>query len=68
MVAGHRAIVSRDGDLDALTIEVEAPEDTTKRLASELHLQLGVRVTVLAVEAACLPRFELKSQRFLDQR
>ena len=67
-VGEYRAIATRKGNLDSLTVEIEAPDDTTEQIAAELYLRLGLKITVQAAEAGTLPRFKAKAQRFLDQR
>ena len=61
-------IAWRDGQMDQLKIKVEDRLDDSKRIAERIQVQLGLRVEVETVAAGSLPRFEMKGQRFLDQR
>jgi phenylacetate-CoA ligase len=67
-VLEYRLTVAKQGEMDALTIEVEDTLNQPQRIARQLQLRLGLQVEVLAVPADSLPRFELKGQRFVDQR
>jgi phenylacetate-CoA ligase len=64
----YRMTVSKQGELDALTIEVEDLLYHPQRIASELRLRLGLYIDVQAVPPGSLPRFEHKGQRFIDLR
>jgi phenylacetate-CoA ligase len=70
-VAEYRAAVSARGALRELSIDIElasgddgAP-DIARRLGAALRETLGLTVPVRVVAAATLPRFELKSRRFV---
>ncbi|MAF11793.1 phenylacetate--CoA ligase [Candidatus Poribacteria bacterium] len=65
--------VRRTGELDQLTVQVEAPMGprdgpTTDAVADALREALGLRVAVEAVAAGTLPRFDLKARRVTDHR
>ena len=70
-VAEYRATVVTTGSLRELTVEIEpaagvdgAP-DVAHRVAGALRESLGLTVPVRVVEPNTLPRFELKSRRFV---
>jgi phenylacetate-CoA ligase len=67
-VVEYRMIVHKRGAMDTLTIEIEDRLEAPQRVADELRLRLGLRVTVKAVPLGSLPRFEGKGKRFVDQR
>lgn len=67
-VVEYRMTALKDGAMDALSIEVEDRLEQPERIASELHLKLGLRVDIRSVPAGSLPRFEAKGKRFVDQR
>ncbi len=67
-VAEYRVAVGSHNGLDQLALEVEASETTAQQLEKELNLKLGLRIPVASVAAGSLPRSELKSKRWLDQR
>jgi len=67
-VVEYRITATRQGELDALRIEVEDEAQLPTRIAKELHLRLGLKIDVSAVPAGSLPRFEAKGRRFVDQR
>jgi phenylacetate-CoA ligase len=70
-VVEFRSTVSRPGALRSLAVEIEvapqAPDAGTvaHRVASELKEALGLTVPVRVVPAGTLPRFEMKSSRFV---
>jgi phenylacetate-CoA ligase len=64
----YRLTVTRQGEMDALAIEVEDALEQPERIARLLQLRLGLHVAVRCVPAGSLPRFELKGQRFVDHR
>lgn len=70
-VAEFRTIVSADGPLRTMTVEIEpgpaavaAGATLAIRVAAALHEGLGLSVTVTPA-AAPLPRFEMKARRFV---
>ena len=68
-IAEFRVIVTRDGVLDELALEIETSEDgCDARVAQALHARLNLRVAVRAVAFGTLPRWELKSRRVVDRR
>jgi phenylacetate-CoA ligase len=64
----YRLIAHKEGEMDALTIEIEDRLSSPQRVAHALRLRLGLRVAVQAVPHGSLPRFEGKGQRFVDRR
>jgi phenylacetate-CoA ligase len=67
-VIEYRIIATKDGQMDALRIEVEDRLSEPARIAQELQLRLGLRIEVANVEMGSLPRFEGKGKRFVDRR
>jgi phenylacetate-CoA ligase len=64
----YRLIAHKQGEMDALTVEIEDRREDPQRVANELRLRLGLRVAVQLVPLGSLPRFEGKGQRFVDRR
>ncbi|MGI9519379.1 MAG: phenylacetate--CoA ligase family protein, partial [Pirellulaceae bacterium] len=64
----YRMTAFKQGEMDALKIDIEDRLDKPDRVARELQLKLGLKIEVECVPAGSLPRFELKGQRFIDQR
>ena len=62
----------RTDTLDELEIRIEStnpnPDATATAVASAIRDDLGLRVTVKTVPLGTLPRYELKSRRFTDER
>ncbi len=62
----------RTETLDELEIQIEStnpnPDATATAVASAIRDDLGLRVTVKPVPLGTLPRYELKSRRFTDER
>ena len=60
------------GTLDELDIQIEStnpnPADTATAVAAAIRDELGLRVPVKTVPLGTLPRYELKSRRFTDER
>ena len=60
------------GTLDELEIQIEStnpdPNDTATAVAAAIRDELGLRAVVKAVPIGTLPRYELKSKRFTDER
>lgn len=58
--------------LDELEIQIEStnpnPDATATAVAAAIRDDLGLRVTVKTVPLGTLPRYELKSRRFTDER
>ncbi len=64
----YQVIVTRQGVLDQLRVEVEAGVDQQQQLEKLLSTRLGLRVPVTVVPVNSLPRSELKSRRWVDRR
>lgn len=58
-----RLIVSQQGEMAALRMEIEDHAQQPQRLAELLELRLGLKVEVECVPPGTLPRFEGKAQR-----
>ena len=62
----------RTETLDELEIRIEStnpnPDATATAVAAAIRDDLGLRVTVKTVPLGTLPRYELKSRRFTDER
>ncbi|RKU27646.1 phenylacetate--CoA ligase [Candidatus Poribacteria bacterium] len=60
------------GTLDELEIQIEStnpnPADTATAVAAAIRDELGLRAIVKTVPLGTLPRYELKSKRFTDER
>jgi phenylacetate-CoA ligase len=67
-VTEYRIIVTKNGSLDEIALQVECPSELVTTLQEELHLALNLRVPVETVELGTLPRFELKARRIDDRR
>ncbi|MCA9122535.1 MAG: phenylacetate--CoA ligase family protein [Planctomycetaceae bacterium] len=67
-VIEYRITATKDGEMDALGVEVEDRLNEPGRIAEELQLRLGLRVDVASVQIGSLPRFEGKGKRFIDRR
>jgi phenylacetate-CoA ligase len=70
-VAEYRATVATTNSLRELSVEIELPSSATDRsvvaaqVASALRDSLGLTIPVRVVGAGTLPRFEMKSRRFI---
>ena len=70
-VVEFRSVVSRQGSMRSLRLEIEVTpefEDSNavaSRVAYHLREALGLSVNVLVVEPGTLPRFEMKANRFV---
>jgi phenylacetate-CoA ligase len=70
-VMEFRSIVSSDGALRSLRLEIELarqvgdPGAVAVKVAYQLREALGLTVPVQVVEAGALPRFEMKASRFV---
>jgi phenylacetate-CoA ligase len=70
-VAEYCATVASHGSLRELSVEIELMSgvdhgsDVAAHVAAALRESLGLTVPVHVVEANTLPRFELKSRRFI---
>lgn len=67
-VQEYRIIVTKAGELDEISLQVECPPDLVSRLQTELHIALNLRVPIEAVASGTLPRFEMKARRVEDRR
>jgi phenylacetate-CoA ligase len=63
-----RIIVTREGELDEVAIEVEAPEARIPEIERALRIALNLRTPVAVAPPGSLPRFELKARRLDDRR
>lgn len=64
----YRIIVTRSGDMDEITLQVECPPELIPSLAEELHIALNLRVPVENVAFGTLPRPDMKAKRIEDRR
>lgn len=67
-VVEYRAVVTRQSNVDSLTVEIEDRLHAPERVAQELRLRLGLKVDVRCVNLGSLPRFEGKGHRLVDRR
>lgn len=63
-----RIVLFRHGNLDQLKIEVEGEHADLQAIGVAVQLAVGLRIDVLRVATATLPRFEGKGKRIVDQR
>ena len=67
-VAEYRIIVTRQGAMDEIALQVECPPEIASTVQEELHVALSLRFPVEVVPQGTLPRFELKAKRVEDRR
>jgi len=67
-VQEYRIIVTRDGIMDEISLQVECPSTLAAPLQEALHIAFNLRVPIEVVELGTLPRFELKAKRVDDRR
>ena len=67
-VLEYRITAMKNGEMDAVSVEVEDKKNDPQRIAKELNVRLGLNIDVTAVEIGSLPRFEGKGKRFIDAR
>ena len=64
----YRVIVTSEGPMDEIALQVECPPDLKSAIADEVHIALNLRVPIETVAPGTLPRFELKARRVEDRR
>lgn len=67
-IVEYRMTAFKQGEMDALKIQIEDRLDEPARVEKELRLKIGLKVEVECVPIGSLPRFELKGRRFVDER
>lgn len=67
-VTEYRVIVTKDGPMDEIALQVECPTTLVTTLQEEMRTALNLRIPIEAVETGALPRFELKAKRVVDHR
>jgi len=67
-IVEYRVTITKQGSLDALSVEIEDRLSDADRVVRELQIRLGLKVDVRCVPLGSLPRFEGKGRRFHDQR
>lgn len=67
-LAEYQVIVTREGVLDQLRVDVEVEPASQHALEKMLTTRLGLRIPVTPVPLGSLPRSELKSRRWVDRR
>jgi phenylacetate-CoA ligase len=67
-VSEYRVIVTKEGAMDEIALQVECPPALVPTIVEELHVALNLRVPIEAAEPGALPRFELKARRVDDRR
>src|SRR5712692_7357175 len=67
-VSEYRVIVTSEGPMDEIALQVECPPQLAAAISEELHLALNLRIPIETVEQGTLPRFELKARRVEDRR
>ena len=63
-----RVIVTSEGPMDEIALQVECPPYLKSAIADEVHIALNLRVPIETVAPGTLPRFELKARRVEDRR
>lgn len=64
----YRVIVTSEGSMDEIALQVECPSYLKSAIADELHIALNLRIPIETVAPGTLPRFELKARRIEDRR
>ncbi len=67
-VVEYRMTAFKNGEMDALRIEIEDRLEDPQRVAQELQLRLALKVEVTLAPSGSLPRYEGKGKRFVDER
>ena len=67
-VTEYRVIVTKNGPLDEIALQVECPAALISAIQEEMRVALNLRVPIEPVELGTLPRFELKAKRVVDHR
>ena len=67
-VEEFRVVIFNEREMDAVRVEVDGQLGDPQKMAEALHRRLGLRVEVSCLPAGTLPRYEAKSQRWVDQR
>jgi len=67
-VTEYRVIVTKNGPLDEIALQVECPTALIATIQEEMRVALNLRVPIEPVELGTLPRFELKAKRVVDHR
>ena len=67
-VKEYRVIITSEGPMDEIALQVECPPDLKSAIADEVHIALNLRVPIETVALGTLPRFELKARRVEDRR
>jgi phenylacetate-CoA ligase len=67
-VTEYRVIVTKNGPLDEIALQVECPTALISTIQEEMRVALNLRVPIEPVELGTLPRFELKAKRVVDHR
>ena len=64
----YRVIITSEGSMDEIALQVECPPDLKSAIADEVHIAFNLRVPIETVAPGTLPRFELKARRVEDRR
>ncbi|MEM7476916.1 MAG: AMP-binding protein [Planctomycetota bacterium] len=67
-ISEYQVLISRHEALDQMELRIESDPATRESLAKRLQTRLGLRMPVELVPSGSLPRSELKSRRWIDQR
>jgi len=60
--------VSRREEMDELVLRIECDRGRGEAIAAEIRRQLGLRIGLVIAAPDSLPRYELKSRRYIDRR
>lgn len=67
-VIEYQMTATKNGAMDALSIDIEDRLQEPERIERALQVRIGLKVNVNCVEMGSLPRFEGKGKRFIDNR
>ena len=67
-IAEYRIIVTKEGAMDEIALQVECPTALVPTIQEEMRVAFNLRVPIEAVDLGTLPRFELKARRVEDRR
>jgi phenylacetate-CoA ligase len=67
-VAEYRVIVTKEGTMDEIALQVECPPGIVVAIQEELRIAFNLRIPIETIGPGTLPRFELKAKRVDDRR
>ena len=66
--AEFRITLTRNNEMDEVSVELEADEQRTTEVAASLQKNLTMRIDVVPVRRGTLPQFDAKAKRVVDLR